>query len=125
MSFEETFNGTCMPPSKKMIKIFTLFFKQVALFRTHDNINTIWVDTGSDTIQIVDKKTLKIVNEVVPSPGKKAMHIEFTKDGKYALVSIWENDGAVVIYDTATLKEVKRLPFMKPVGKYNATNKKY
>ena len=93
--------------------------------RTHDNINTIWVDTGSDTIQIVDKKTLKIVNEVVPSPGKKAMHIEFTKDGKYALVSIWENDGAVVIYDTATLKEVKRLPFMKPVGKYNATNKKY
>lgn len=93
--------------------------------RTHDNINTIWVDTGSDTIQIVDRKTLKIVNEVVPSAGKKAMHIEFTKDGKYALVSIWEIDGAIVVYDTTTLKEVKRLPFVRPVGKYNATNKKY
>jgi hypothetical protein len=93
--------------------------------RTHDNIDAIWVDTGTDTIQLVDKKSLKVVNEVVPAPGKKAMHIEFTKDGRSALVSIWENDGAVVIYDTATLKEVKRLPFVKPVGKYNATNKKY
>lgn len=93
--------------------------------RTHDNISTIWVDTGSDTIQLIDKKSLKVVNEVIPSAGKKAMHIEFTKDGKYALVSIWENDGAVVIYDTASLKEIKRMPFSKPVGKYNATNKKY
>jgi len=93
--------------------------------RTHDNIGAIWVDTGTDTIQLIDKKSLKVVNEVVPAPGKKAMHIEFTKDGKYALVSVWENEGAVVIYDTSTLKEVKRLPFMKPVGKYNATNKKY
>lgn len=93
--------------------------------RTHDNIDAVWVDTGTDTIQLVDKKSLKVVNEVVPAPGKKAMHIEFTKNGKYALVSVWENDGAVVIYDTSTLKEVKRLPFAKPVGKYNATNKKY
>jgi len=93
--------------------------------RTHDNINDIWVDTGGDTIQIIDKRNLKVINEIVPAPGKKAMHIEFTKDGGHALVSIWENDGAVVIYDTKTLKEVKRLPFVKPVGKYNATNKKY
>jgi len=36
---------------------------------------------------------------------------------------VWENDGAVVVYDAATLKEVKRIPASKPVGKYNVWNK--
>jgi hypothetical protein len=38
-------------------------------------------------------------------------------------VSIWETDGAIVVYDAATLEEVKRLPMNKPVGKYNVYNK--
>ena len=32
-------------------------------------------------------------------------------------------DGAVIVYDAKTLKEVKRLPMSKPVGKYNVFNK--
>jgi hypothetical protein len=32
-------------------------------------------------------------------------------------------DGALVIYDAATLREVKRLPMKKPSGKYNVYNK--
>ncbi len=47
----------------------------------------------------------------------------FTRDGKYALVSLSEKDGAIVVYDAATFKEVKRLPMVKPVGKYNVWNK--
>ena len=43
--------------------------------------------------------------------------------GRYALVSVWEMDGAVVVYDAATLEEVKRLPMVKPSGKYNVWNK--
>ena len=93
--------------------------------RTHEYIPHIWVDTNTDTIQLIDKKTFKVVGEVTPQPGKKAMHIEFTKEGSFALVSIWEEDGAVVIYDSRSLKPVKTLPFKKPVGKYNATNKKF
>ena len=38
-------------------------------------------------------------------------------------MSVWENDGALVVYDAATLEEVKRLPMRKPVGKYNVYNK--
>ncbi|MBI5586935.1 MAG: c-type cytochrome [Deltaproteobacteria bacterium] len=93
--------------------------------RTHDLIPHLWVDTGTDTIQLIDKKTLEVSGEVVPEKGKKAMHIEFTKDGGRALVSVWEDDGAVKIYDTKTLGLIKSLPFKKPVGKYNATNKKF
>ena len=43
--------------------------------------------------------------------------------GKHALVSIWENDGALVVYDAASLQEIKRIPMHKPVGKYNVYNK--
>ena len=64
-----------------------------------------------------------MVRELRPAPGRTAAHVEFTQDGRYALVSIWENDGAVVVYDASTLEEVKRLPMNKPSGKYNVHNK--
>ena len=76
-----------------------------------------------DTMQLLDKRTLEVAKTLRPEPGKTAAHTEFTRDGKYTLVSIWENDGALVIYDTVTLQEVKRLPMRKPVGKYNVYNK--
>ena len=96
--------------------------------RSHENTPYAWVDammspTAKDTMQLLDKRTLEIVKTVRPEPGKTAAHTEFTRDGKYALVSIWENDGALVVYDAATLKEVKRLPMRRPVGKYNVYNK--
>ena len=51
------------------------------------------------------------------------LHVEFTRDGRYALASIWETDGALVVYYAQTLKEVKRIPMNKPSGKYNVYNK--
>ena len=32
-------------------------------------------------------------------------------------------EGALIVYDAATFKEIKRLPMRKPVGKYNLHNK--
>ncbi len=76
-----------------------------------------------DAIQIIDKQTLEIVKTLRPQKGARAAHVEFTQDGKHALVSIWEEDGAVVIYDAKTLEEVDRLPMKKPRGKYNVGNR--
>ncbi len=58
-----------------------------------------------------------------PEPGKKAMHVEFTADGDRALVSVWHDEGAVVVYDSKSLEELHRLPYAMPVGKYNAGNR--
>ena len=58
-----------------------------------------------------------------PVPGKTLGHIEFSRDGRYALASLWEDDCAVIVFDAATFKEVKRIPMRKPVGKYNVYNK--
>ncbi|CAO3433083.1 cytochrome D1 domain-containing protein [Azospirillum doebereinerae] len=95
--------------------------------RSHEATPYAWTDASlsprRDTIEILDKRTLEIVRTLTPWPGKTASHVEFTRDGRHALVSVWEDDGALVVYDTASFEEVKRLPMRKPVGKYNVFNK--
>jgi len=95
--------------------------------RSHENSPYAWVDVffgpNKDLMHVIDKQTLEIVKTLKPAPGKTSAHVEFTKDGKYAIVSIWDMDGAIIIYDAKTLEEVKRLPMKKPSGKYNVHNK--
>ncbi|MEH6584286.1 MAG: cytochrome D1 domain-containing protein [Halioglobus sp.] len=95
--------------------------------RSHNQSPYAWVDVffgpNKDKVHVFDKKTLALVKTLRPVPGKTAAHVEFTKDGKYALLSIWDKDGAVIVYDATTLEEIKRLPMSKPSGKYNVYNK--
>jgi mono/diheme cytochrome c family protein len=92
--------------------------------RTHPGTPYLWIDSNTESIQLVDKRTLELIDRtLVPEVGKKAMHVEFTADGAKALVSIWHDDGAIVVYDANTLAEIQRIPYAMPVGKYNAANK--
>ena len=96
--------------------------------RSHENSRYAWVDSmmspsGRDTLQIIDKVTLNVVAKLRPEPGKTLAHVEFTRDGRYVLASLWEDDGAIIIFDGDSLEELKRLPARKPVGKYNVHNK--
>jgi len=95
--------------------------------RSHENSRYAWTDVffgpNRDLMHIIDKNSLEIVKTIKPAPGKTAAHVEFDRDGSHAIVSIWDNDGAIVIYDAATLEEVKRIPMSKPSGKYNVWNK--
>lgn len=95
--------------------------------RSHENTHYAWADVffgpNKDAVHIIDKRTLEIVKTIRPAPGKTAAHIEFDKEGKHALLSIWDVDGAVIVYDANTLEEVKRIPMKKPSGKYNVYNK--
>jgi len=110
---------------KKLKQIPTLgpgFF-----MRSHENSRYAFVDSmmsgSKDTLQVIDKQTLERVAELRPAPGKTLAHVEFTRDGRYALASLWEDEGAIIVFDARTLKEVKRVPMRKPVGKYNVWNK--
>ena len=95
--------------------------------RSHKNSPYAWVDVffgpNKDAVHVIDKKTLEIVKTLRPAPGKTAAHVEFTRDGRYALLSIWDPEGAVIVYDANSLEEIKRLPMNKPSGKYNVYNK--
>jgi hypothetical protein len=83
----------------------------------------VFVGPHKDEMHVIDKNTLEIVKTLTPVPGKTSGHIEFNRDGSRALLSIWEDDGEVIVYDSKTLEIVKRLPMCKPVGKYNVYNK--
>jgi WD40 repeat protein len=95
--------------------------------RSHEASRYAWVDVffgpHRDAVHVIDKSKLEIVKTLTPAPGKTSAHVEFTRDGRYALLSIWDMDGAVVVYDARTLEEVKRIPMKKPSGKYNVYNK--
>lgn len=95
--------------------------------RSHEKTPYIWADAmmgaKKDGMQIIDKRTLATTTVLTPEPGKIAAHTEFDRSGTHALVSVWDNDGALVVYDAATLRPIKRLPMRKPVGKYNVFNK--
>ena len=95
--------------------------------RSHETSRYAWVDVffgpDHDAVHVIDKASLEIVKTLRPAPGKTAAHVEFSRDGRYALLSIWDMDGAVVVYDAESLEEVKRIPFVKPSGKYNVWNK--
>jgi DNA-binding beta-propeller fold protein YncE/cytochrome c5 len=87
--------------------------------RSHENSRYAWVDVffgpNRDAVQVIDKQSLEIVKTLRPAPGKTSAHVEFTRDGKYALLSIWDTDGAVVVYNADTLEERMRIPMNKPV----------
>lgn len=88
--------------------------------RTHRNTPYLWIDTAGDTLVLAEKRNLGNTRTLTPSPGKRAMHVEFTKEGRAALVSVTETDGEVAVYDAGSLQKTGRLPFNKPMGKYNA-----
>lgn len=95
--------------------------------RSHETSPYVWADAffGRDknAVHIIDKQSLSIVKTLRPAPGATVAHVEFDRNGKYALVSVWEDDGAIIVYDAKTLEEVKRIPMRKPSGKYNVYNK--
>lgn len=95
--------------------------------RSHAQLDTAWIDVSlgreRDAMQLIDKNTLEIRTTIRPQPGRTAAHVEFTQDGRQALISIRERDGALVVLDTQSLTEITRLPMAMPSGKYNVHNK--
>ncbi len=95
--------------------------------RSHKNSPYAWVDVffgpNRDKVHVIDKQTLEIVKTLQPAPGKVSAHVEFDRYGKRLLLSIWDTDGEIIVYDARTLEEQKRIPMNKPSGKYNVWNK--
>ena len=95
--------------------------------RSHEASRHVWADVffgpNADAMHVIDKETLEIVRTLRPVPGATFAHVEFDRHGRYAVASVWEEDGALIVYDAATLEEVRRIPMRQPAGKYNVWNK--
>lgn len=86
--------------------------------RTHPETPYLWTEDGTDKVVLINKTDLS-VRELTPSKGKRVIHTEFSGDGRIAYVSVYDKEGSLVLYDSDTLKEIKRIPASVPVGKYN------
>ena len=86
--------------------------------KTHPNTPYLWVDNGSDQLILIDKNDFSI-KKITPIKGKRYIHAEFSGDGKYTYLSIYEKDGYILVWDTNSFKEIKRYKANMPVGKYN------
>ena len=76
----------------------------------------VWVNFAlpdNGLVQVIDVDAMKVVKEL--SPGRAVLHLEFTPRGEQAWISS-RDDGAVVVYDTASYAELARLPAASPSG---------
>jgi hypothetical protein len=54
------------------------------------------------------KGAARVAAELCPSPGKVAAHTEFTRDGKYALVRVWDTDAGKLSGKPAYFNELTK-----------------
>lgn len=97
--------------------------------RSHEKTPYAWAGSvmrqSTGTLLVFDKRSQSPVTEITVSPGKTLAQVEFSRDATYALASLAErnNDGgALVVFDAATFKEIKRISMDKPTGAYNVFN---
>lgn len=76
----------------------------------------VWVNFAfphNGRVQVIDVPEMKKIADL--DPGRVILHMEFTPRGEQAWVSS-RDDNVVVVYDTASLKELARLPSQNPSG---------
>jgi nitrite reductase (NO-forming)/hydroxylamine reductase len=95
--------------------------------KTHPNSTNVYCD---NTINQEKSNVLTIfdINKPDEAPReitfeKKVVHMEFNKGGDEVWISLWDNDGEVVILDDKTLEEKARVTgLFTPTGKFNVYN---
>ncbi len=60
---------------------------------------------------------------ITPSDAGPAVHFELDRTGSEVWVSVWAEEGEIVVYDSATLEETARITGLEtPTGKFNVFN---
>jgi len=79
----------------------------------------VWADTAfedqEDEIYVIDGEKLEIVETLIPMEGKRSIHPEFTRDGKFVYVAVWMGD-KVYVYDSLTFEVVTTIDAITPSG---------
>ncbi len=86
-------------------------------------VDIITKDKRARTIQLIDKKSLKVVKTL--DVGGHAYFPEYSADGKYLYVSAGYAGDTVKVYDSTTLKEVANIDMESPAGIFSRGRLKY
>lgn len=86
-------------------------------------VDIITKDRRARTIQLIDKKSLKVVKTL--DVGGHAYFPEYSADGKFLYVSAGYSGDEVVVYDSHSLKKVASLQMESPAGIFSRGRVKY
>lgn len=91
----------------------------VGFLGSHPNARHAWAVRGDepngDTLHLIDKTTLAVAHTLRPEPGWPISQIAFDRHGRRAIVSV---GAMLVVYDTATLNELRRVAMPGPTAVY-------
>lgn len=100
--------------------------------KTHPNSPWVWTDrpmnnvpAGTREVCVYSKAKGEVERCWSIGDHGAAVHFEYNKDGDEVWVSLWDKEGAIVIYDDKTLEEKARITgdwLVTPTGKFNVYN---
>ncbi len=96
------------------------------VLRSHAATPFLWVGAASgvhDTPRLIDTRTLSLVDPAPGALGRVIGPVEFTRDGRFALVRSRSDTDALIVLDATTLAEVARVPVNQPMGAFNLGNR--
>ena len=94
--------------------------------RSHAGTRFAWSNAMTDrdghgALALIDRQTLETVTGVADG-AEGVVDIALSRDGRHAWVSRNGPAAALIVYDAATLKQVKRLSMRQPAAAYNVGN---
>lgn len=96
------------------------------VLRSHPTTPFLWVGAlpgAQGTPRLIDKRTLSLVDPAPGALGRMTGPVEFTRDGRFALVRSRTDSDALIVLDATALAEVARVPVNQPVGAFNLGNR--
>lgn len=116
----------------KLVRNIELELGAGSLFmKAHPKSKNLWLDFALNTDK-ANSRSLCVMNIDKPEAAIKCfqvadhgrvVHMEYNKAGDEVWVSVWDNEGEVVVYDDKTLKVKTRIKGLRtPTGKFNVYN---
>ncbi|MBI1912906.1 MAG: c-type cytochrome [Deltaproteobacteria bacterium] len=99
--------------------------------KTHPKSNNIWADNtlskdlkDAQTITVFDKNNIDAGPTNIKLTDKgKIVHLEYNKAGDEVWISVWDNDGEIIVIDDKTRQIKNRIKgLVTPTGKFNVYN---
>ena len=92
----------------------------------HKNSPYLWMSSNGKgnkgCLYLVNKTDLKEIKKIKIKEGNQVSHITFSRSGQRAVVVIIGKESGIRIFDTKTVKEIKRIRIDEPSAIYSLDN---
>lgn len=91
----------------------------VAAHPNHSESPYVWVGMESGAVALLDKRTLRVVQEIQKHQQQPVVQISFSSGGRYAFLSHGGAKGALALHNAQNLALLQRLPMNEALGSFS------